>query len=130
MAVIPLRFARSKVISLLWTSRTLCRGLADQFAVDWPSSLAWTSRPVWSGICTQDKLGVLIGIDEGCSSARISRYESGIHQPPLPIVHLLAKQLNVPLAYLFCEDDLLAEAIIKLSKLSKTELASFVAEKN
>ena len=78
----------------------------------------------------QDKLGVLIGIDEGCSSARISRYESGIHQPPLPTVQLLAKILCVPTAFLFCEDDLLAEAIIKLSKLSKTELASFIAEIN
>lgn len=78
----------------------------------------------------QDRLGVMIGLDEGCSSARISRYESGVHQAPLPTVRLLAKQLNVPVAYLFCEDDLLAEAIIKLSKLSKTELASFVAEIN
>ena len=25
----------------------------------------------------QDKLGVMIGLDEGCSSARISRYETG-----------------------------------------------------
>ena len=73
---------------------------------------------------------MLIGIDEGCSSARISRYESGIHQPPLPTVQLMAKQLKVPVAYLFCEDDLLAEAIIKLSKLSNTELASFIAEIN
>ena len=72
----------------------------------------------------------MIGLDEGCASARISRYESGIHQPPLPTVQLLAKILCVPTAFLFCEDDLLAEAIIKLSKLSKTELASFIAEIN
>jgi transcriptional regulator with XRE-family HTH domain len=78
----------------------------------------------------QDRLGVMIGLDEGCASARISRYESGVHHPPLPTVQLLAKILCVPTAFLFCEDDLLAEAIIKLSKLSKTELASFVAEIN
>ncbi len=71
----------------------------------------------------QDKLGVLIGLDEGCASARISRYESGTHQPPLKTAQLLASKLEVPTAYLFCEDDLLAEAILKLSQLSKTKLA-------
>jgi transcriptional regulator with XRE-family HTH domain len=71
----------------------------------------------------QDKLGVLIGLDEGCSSARISRYESGKHQPPLKTVQLLALKLGVPTAYLFCEDDLLAEAILKLARLSKSKLA-------
>jgi transcriptional regulator with XRE-family HTH domain len=71
----------------------------------------------------QDKLGVLIGLDEGCSSARISRYESGKHQPPLKTVQLLASKLGVPTAYLFCEDDLLADAILKLAQLSKSKLA-------
>ncbi len=71
----------------------------------------------------QDKLGVLIGLDEGCASARISRYESGKHQPPLKTAQLLATKLGVPTAYLFCEDDLLAEAILKLSQLSKSKLA-------
>ena len=71
----------------------------------------------------QDKLGVLIGLDEGCASARISRYESGKHQPPLKTVQLLAKKLNVPTAFLFCEDDLMAEIILKLGRLSKSEHA-------
>jgi transcriptional regulator with XRE-family HTH domain len=71
----------------------------------------------------QDKLGVLIGLDEGCASARISRYESGKHQPPLKTVQLLAKKLNVSTAFLFCEDDLMADVILKLGRLSKSELA-------
>jgi transcriptional regulator with XRE-family HTH domain len=75
----------------------------------------------------QDKLGVLIGLDEGCASARISRYESGIHQPPLKIVSLLAMKLNVPLAYLFCEDDTMAKIILKLSKLDKAALKDQLA---
>ena len=74
----------------------------------------------------QDKLGVLIGLDEGCSSARISRYESGKHQPPLATARLLAKRLNVPLPYLYCEDDLLAEAILCLGRMGRTELARTV----
>ena len=34
----------------------------------------------------QDKLGVLIGLDEECSSARISPYGSGKHQPSLKTI--------------------------------------------
>lgn len=73
-------------------------------------------------VIPQDRLGVMIGLDEECSSARISRYESGKHQPPLKTAQLLASKLGVPTAYLFCEDDLLAEAILKLAQLSKPKL--------
>lgn len=61
-----------------------------------------------SGIA-QDRLGVMIGLDEGCSSARMSRYENGVHEPPFPIIESIAKLLNVPVAYFFCDDDRLAE---------------------
>ena len=66
----------------------------------------------------QDKLGVLIGIDEGCSSARISRYETGIHEPPIAIAKKLAIVLDVPLAYFFCEDEWLESFLINYNKLS------------
>ena len=67
----------------------------------------------------QDKLGVMIGLDESCSSARISRYESGVHQPPIKTLERLAQELRVPVPYLYCEDDLLAQLILNSSKLSK-----------
>jgi transcriptional regulator with XRE-family HTH domain len=57
----------------------------------------------------QDRLGVMIGLDEGCSSARMSRYENGVHEPPFPIIESIAKFLKVPVAYFFCDDDRLAE---------------------
>lgn len=60
----------------------------------------------------QDKLGVMIGLDEGCSSARISRYETGIHEPKIATVEKLANALNVPLAYFYCKEDCLAEILI------------------
>lgn len=68
----------------------------------------------------QDKLGVLIGIDEHTASARISRYENGIHEPPLQIAKLIAGALKVPMAFLYCEDDKLAQIILSASKLSST----------
>lgn len=63
---------------------------------------------VRSGIA-QDKLGVMIGLDEGCSSARMSRYENGVHEPPFPTIENIARVLDVPVAYFFCDDDRLAE---------------------
>ena len=69
----------------------------------------------------QDKLGVMIGLDEGCSSARMSRYENGIHEPPLQIIQLLAKALRLPAAYFYAEDDALAEWIIMFSQLKSAD---------
>jgi len=60
----------------------------------------------------------MIGIDEGCASARISRYETGIHQPPYALAQKLAAVLNIPTAYLYCEDENLAALILEWGKLS------------
>lgn len=53
----------------------------------------------------------MIGLDEGCSSARMSRYESGVHEPPFRLVERIAKVLGVSEAYFYCSDDQLAEII-------------------
>jgi len=68
----------------------------------------------------QDKLGVMIGLDESCSSARISRYESGVHEPAFLTAQHLASVLNVPVAYFYCDDDVLAEVLIRYSNLAET----------
>ena len=59
----------------------------------------------------QDKLGVMIGLDEETASARISRYETGVHEPQIAIARSIAKALRVPLAYLYCDEDDLAYVI-------------------
>ncbi len=66
---------------------------------------------------SQERLGVEIGIDESSSRARISRYELGVHEPPLPTARLIAMALNVPLAYLYCEDDSIASLLLSLHRL-------------
>ena len=63
---------------------------------------------------SQEKLGVAIGIDESSARARISRYELGVHEPPLPTVKLIADALQVPLIYLYCEDDPVADLLLRL----------------
>jgi transcriptional regulator with XRE-family HTH domain len=69
----------------------------------------------------QDKLGVLIGMDEGCSSARISRYETGVHEPKINTVEKLANALNVPLVYFYCKDDSLAEILVCYSTFNDNQ---------
>ena len=81
---------------------------------------------------SQEKLGVAIGIDESSARARISRYELGVHEPPLPTVRLIADALNVPLSYLYCEDDLVAQLLLRLHRLEASSqnllLNRFIAE--
>ena len=69
----------------------------------------------------QDKLGVMIGLDEGSSSARISRYETGVHEPAFNIACKLAPALQVDVAYFYCEDDWLANAVLKLHTLTQSQ---------
>ncbi len=65
----------------------------------------------------QDKLGVMIGLDEGTASARMSRYETGIHEPPFATAQSLGRVLKVPAAYFYCEDDFLAEFLTQYGVL-------------
>ena len=65
----------------------------------------------------QDKLGVQIGLDETVASARMSRYESGIHEPPIQTARDISQALGVPLGYLYCDDERLAAIILAASEL-------------
>jgi transcriptional regulator with XRE-family HTH domain len=74
----------------------------------------------------QDQLGVLIGIDEHSASARMSRYESGVHEAPIATARLIAKVLNVPLAFLYCDDEDLAEILLVASQLPNEDRVSIL----
>ncbi len=58
---------------------------------------------------SQEKLGVLAGIEEATASARMNQYERGRHLPEFSTVERLAKVLNVSEAYFFSKDDDVAE---------------------
>ena len=73
----------------------------------------------------QDKLGVMIGLDEGCSSARISRYENGIHEPPFVIAEQIANVFGLSACYFYCSDDRLAKIILDYSRLSEDERKTY-----
>ena len=77
---------------------------------------------------SQEKVGVLIGIDESSSRARISRYELGTHEPPVKTARLIADALNVPLAYLYCEDEDIVTLLLKLRQLPEVLRGQVVRE--
>lgn len=63
---------------------------------------------------TQEKLGVLAGIEEATARSRISQYESGIHRPTFEMMCAFAKVLKVPECYFYTVDDSFAEIILRL----------------
>lgn len=57
---------------------------------------------------SQRELGILAGMDPAVASARMNRYELGIHAPDFLMLRRIADVLNVPAAYFYAEDDGLA----------------------
>jgi len=73
---------------------------------------------------SQERLGVMVGLDEGCSSARMSRYESGQHLPQYNVALNIAEALSVPVSYLYCDNDNLADLLLATSGMNADCLAS------
>lgn len=70
---------------------------------------------------SQESLGIMAGIDESSSSARMNQYERGKHVPDFLTVAKIAEALNLPTAYFYTEDDLLAEIIQACHTLNEME---------
>ncbi|MGX9696681.1 helix-turn-helix domain-containing protein [Janthinobacterium lividum] len=75
----------------------------------------------------QDRLGWSIGLDEHTASARMSRYETGIHEPPYSLSKKLAEALGVSVAYFYADDDELAELILKWGMLKQDERIKLIS---
>ena len=70
---------------------------------------------------TQSELGVRIGLEPSNASARMNQYETGKHTPDYKMLKKMAEELGVPVPYLLCEDELLADLILQLANLSDEE---------
>ena len=68
---------------------------------------------------SQEKLGVLAGIDEMSASARMNQYERGKHMPDISMVERLAAVLKIPVAYFYVEEDDIANLLINLYQLKQ-----------
>jgi len=71
---------------------------------------------------TQEKLGVLAGIEEETARSRVSQYEGGIHRPTFETMCAFARVLNVPECYFYTIDDEFAEIVLAIW-LKKRNLA-------
>lgn len=69
------------------------------------------------GRYTQERVALNIGVEEASATSRINHYEQGRHLPDLEMAKRLATELEVPLAYLFCEDDNMAELVLLFERL-------------
>ncbi|MBU1295175.1 MAG: helix-turn-helix domain-containing protein, partial [Gammaproteobacteria bacterium] len=76
---------------------------------------------------TQEKLSNKLGFDDRShGTARISQYETGKHAPDFAMAKKMADALGVPVAYLYCDDEKLAELLLVASKLSEQQLDELV----
>ncbi|ENZ2117433.1 helix-turn-helix domain-containing protein [Salmonella enterica] len=71
---------------------------------------------------TQERLGVLAGIEEATAYSRLSHYENGTHKPTFELVCKFARVLNVPECYFYTVDDDFAEEILTLYKKYKDKI--------
>jgi transcriptional regulator with XRE-family HTH domain len=79
---------------------------------------------------SQEKLGVLAGIDEMSSSARMNQYERGKHEPDFSMVERLAQVLNVPECYFYCKDDSVASILVQLHRVPPARKADVTSAIN
>lgn len=70
---------------------------------------------------SQERLGILAGIDEASASARMNQYETGKYAPDLLMVTKIAEVLEVPVAYFYTENNLMAEIIMQLQFLTEVQ---------
>lgn len=67
---------------------------------------------------SQTQLGVRAGLDPAVASPTINQYERGKHEPQLKRAKRLAEVLGIPAAFLYTDDDLLAELLLQWNGLS------------
>lgn len=76
---------------------------------------------------SQKKLGIAAGIDEFVASTRINRYEKGVHEASMEVAQQLADVLQIPLAYFYTADDVLADMMLAFMALSPEEKTKVLA---
>jgi transcriptional regulator with XRE-family HTH domain len=76
---------------------------------------------------SQERLGVLAGIDEMSASARMNQYERGKYEPHSSLVERLAKVLVVPESFFFERDDEIAKLLVYLHSQPRHERHRIIA---
>lgn len=77
---------------------------------------------------SQRALGGLVSDDKANGSVRINRYEQRVNRADMDTAATLASALDIPLAYLFAEEDDQAEMLLAFAQLSKGERAKLLSQ--
>jgi transcriptional regulator with XRE-family HTH domain len=77
---------------------------------------------------SQRELGRRIGMKDDAASPRINQYETGTHVPRAETVEAIARELKVPVAYLFADGERLARMILAFSQLPVAEQERLMRE--
>jgi transcriptional regulator with XRE-family HTH domain len=72
---------------------------------------------------SQEGLGLASGLDEMSASARMNRYEKGTRTPNPELVERFATALDLPSAYFYAVEDILADLIVRFYRLDKDHKA-------
>jgi transcriptional regulator with XRE-family HTH domain len=64
------------------------------------------------------------------ASTRINRYELGIHKADFPTSQRLADVLGIPVAYLYSDDEELAELILLFGQMTEEQRARLLTKLN
>lgn len=68
---------------------------------------------------SQRAFGSSLGWDANTASPRVNQYERGRREPDWATWQMLAKALHVPVAFFYCEDDVVADVLLALEALPK-----------
>jgi len=79
-----------------------------------------------AGISSQAKVGLLARLNVSGVSPRMNHYFKGKNEPKLPTMMLIAAGLKTPVPYFYCEDDALADLILKFGTLDETQKKQLV----
>jgi transcriptional regulator with XRE-family HTH domain len=77
---------------------------------------------------SQRALGGIVTGDKAKGSVRINRYEQEVNRADMETAATLARTLDVPLAYLFAEEDDQAELLLAFAQLTKAERSQILGE--
>jgi transcriptional regulator with XRE-family HTH domain len=69
----------------------------------------------------------MVSGDKANGSVRINRYEQQVNRADMDTAAELARVLEVPLAYLFAEEDDQADLLLAFAKLTKSERSKLLS---
>ncbi|CAN0620168.1 Transcriptional regulator [Burkholderia multivorans] len=75
---------------------------------------------------SQERLGILAGIDEMSASARMNQYERSKHVPDFGTVTRIAAALNLPAAYFYAATDDEADLLVRFHQMTEAQRAKVI----